>query len=93
MRDKFSGFAGGRVNFVCQCLHTVYTAYPGCIAPTGLKQQVFLLTHRLRSGLLMLHPDGVSLPCPVRGNTIVAHCVRKAKLVDSFSFQSPRLVP
>ena len=40
MRDKFSGFAGGRVNFVCQCLHTVYTAYPGWIAPTRIKQAV-----------------------------------------------------
>ena len=35
---KLSSFAGGRANFVCQCLHTVYNAYQGCVAPTGLKQ-------------------------------------------------------
>ena len=33
--------------------------YLGCVAPTGLKRRVFLFTHRLRSGLLLLHPDGV----------------------------------
>ncbi|MEK6621695.1 MAG: hypothetical protein AABZ13_04360, partial [Planctomycetota bacterium] len=27
IRVKLSGFAGGRANFVCQCLHTVYNAY------------------------------------------------------------------
>ena len=26
-------------------------------------------------GLLLLHPEGVSLSCPGRGNTIVVHCV------------------
>ena len=70
------GFAGGSANLVCRHLRTVYAAYPGCVAPTGLKQWVFFFTHRLRSGLRLLHPDGVPLPCPFRGNTTVAHRLR-----------------
>ncbi|MBF8276196.1 MAG: hypothetical protein HW390_1269 [Candidatus Brocadiaceae bacterium] len=66
----------------------VYTAYPGCAAPTGLKQQVSLFTHRSRSGLLLLHPDGVSLSYPVRGNTIVAHCVSGGKTIAR-RYQAP----
>ena len=49
-----------RMNRVVHVCTRVYTAYSGCAAPTGLKQQVFLFTHRLRSGLRLLHPDGVS---------------------------------
>ena len=30
-----------------------------CAAPTGLKQSVYPITHRLRSGLRLLHPYGV----------------------------------
>jgi len=64
-------WVAGQTLFVHACTHC-YTAYPGCAAPTGLKQLGFLLTHRLRSGLLLLHPDGVSLSCPVRGNTTMS---------------------
>ena len=48
-------------NRVVHLCTRVYAAYPGCAAPTGLKQSVFLFTHRLRSGLRLLHPTGVSL--------------------------------
>jgi hypothetical protein len=41
-----------------------------------------MVTHRLRSGLLLLHPEGVSLSCPGRGNTIVAHCVSGGKAIN-----------
>ncbi len=42
-------------------------SYLGCAAPPGLKQKVFLFTHRSRSGLRLLHPDGVSLYYRING--------------------------
>ena len=49
--------------------------------PYGAKIIGILFTHRSRSGLRLLHPEGVSLSCPVRGNTIVAHCVSGGKAI------------
>ena len=59
-----------------------------CATPTGLKQAASLFTHRSRSGLRLSHPDGVSLSCPVRGDTIVAYCVSGGKAIAS-RYQAP----
>ena len=45
-----------------QLIPTLYMGTSrNCAAPTGLKKPETLLTHRLRSGLRLLYPDGVSI--------------------------------